>query len=231
MKFILLACFLLLSPDAFSQQDGSRFQKILEIKKKRIVGMRQRNILLGIAPAIDIYEERLNDPSRTILTPGIELFAGYRTHFAKHTGYKLELQVQAGPTLAEYTEDYRPMGVGPDSPDIRSSSGSSGMTITSNLMGSIIIGPFWRISFDPGISLTWQAHSAKEVDLKGEAGNYRLSTPNNYLLTNLVIGSSLYFGDKYQYSYSFEEMVGVMPADIRGIHFYVRIGFAYAFQY
>ena len=163
------------------------------------------NFLVGIAPGIINITSSGNagNGDTTEELPTLGLTVGYRTHFLKKLGVKVEYQVFAGtPTIT--VPDDRSFGTGViyGTRDVA----YDGNLFVMNAVAQMEIGPLGRFVIEPGVGYSWMNHS------KTKAGNGALApikvADSHQAFYNGTLGAGLYIGNRDQFTLSAALMVG-----------------------
>ncbi|MDB5047202.1 MAG: hypothetical protein JWO30_273 [Fibrobacteres bacterium] len=213
--------FILLVPVFFASAHG---------QEVRAQARSAHNLFIGIGPAISIATE-FKENSTAFLSPGTGLSLGYRRHFRKRLGFKAESQIAFGPTYATFDSIVAPANGRDES--IVSSGGWGGQTILFNAGGALVIGPFGRFNFEPGLGVAWGRHTVDSIGVRGSAGDMKVSSERILTSVNYSVALSLLLGKKDEYDLGIGQILGFNLDPPGGPEFlgqfYLRLSYAFQF--
>ena len=219
-------------PPRYSSRETIREYRIALKQARNAVrdsARRENNILIGIAPSVDlIRQDPGGEPRIEENASCLGFTVGYRTHFLPVLGLKAGTQYFRGSTHAAWTNG-PPIGDNYYAYET-TSEGSQGTTYGFNTTIQAIFGPFGRLTLEPGAGMTWGAHTADSVLLTGEAGNRMQPLVSHFAFYDGILAASLYFGSRDQYDISPSILFGFSPALRSMVKYQFNLALVYAFR-
>jgi hypothetical protein len=205
-----------------------RLQRRAAIRASRDSARRLDNFYLGAGLASSQYAAHSGTDSEfTETSSPMGIWFGYRTHFARMLGLRVGGLAHFGSTEVE-RGSVDP--IFPSSSYGYQASGSRGMTFEIDASAQAILGPFGRFTLEPGFFYGFGWHTAKYIELDNGFGNPRYEPRPRFSVAGWMLGASLLFGSRDQFSPTGQLAFGKALGSADAAVFTMGLGFTFAFQ-